>query len=152
MVVRSKILAVFSLLLLVGCGSGRDVSDEALESMIGDKLKETIPVSGVVTVNGTPTGKVTMLAYTKESGMKPVADITTEEDGTYCWTTYRSCDGLPAGDYRLAFKHIPKEGKGKDRGDDAFGGKYSNPMEHDFTLTVASGSPQTDVNYDLQAD
>jgi len=141
-----------SLMLFVGCGSSRDVSDEAIESMIGEKLKETIPVSGVVLIDGAPSAKVNMLAYTKESGMKAVAEITTEPDGTYCWTTYRSCDGLPAGSYRIAFTHVPKEGKGKNSGEDLLKGKYRNPMQNDFTLVVESGKPQVDVKYELETE
>ena len=52
-------------------------------------------------------------------------------------------------EYRLAFKHIVEEGKGKEEGPDLFEGKYRNPNKNDFKLSVQSGSPQVDVNYEL---
>lgn len=144
----SSFLLLPVILLLAGCGNpGRDVSQEAIESMAGGELKETVPVSGKVLHGGQPANRVTLYAYSRESGMKPAAETTTKSDGTYCWSTYTDCDGLPPGEYRLAFKKAgPREKPGAP---DKWGGKYLNPMKNDFVLTIESGKPQTDVNYEL---
>ena len=46
--------------------------------------------------------------------------------------------------------YIPDEGKGKKEGEDLLGGKYRDPSKSEFSLQVASGAPQTNVNYELQ--
>lgn len=151
MVLRPNVFLLLSaILLLAGCGgeTERD-SKEALEAMAGEKLKETVPVSGTVYVNGAPAAGVNIFAYNQASGMKPAVEARTKEDGTYCWTTYTMCDGLVPGKYRLAFAYVPKEGKGKKEGEDLFQGKYRDQMENDFTLDVQSGASQTEVNYQL---
>ncbi len=151
MVLRSNgFLLLSAILLLAGCGDGRDVGREQLEEMVGSELKETVPVSGIVTIDGAPADRVYLYAYTKESGMKPAAETNTGPDGTYVWSTYEAGDGLVPGQYRLAFAHIPKEGKGKKAGEDLLQGKYTNPLENEFILEVKSGEPQTDVNYELE--
>ena len=147
---RNAFLLIPVVLLLSGCGSGVDVSEEALDQMAGGKRKETGAVSGKVSIGGTPSGDVVIYAYPKEGGVKPVGETRTAQDGTYCWTTYKMCDGLPAGEYRMAFVHTPKEGKGKKVGEDLLQGRYKDPTKSEFFLVVVSGTPQTDVNYELK--
>ena len=149
---RSNVLLVLSaLLLLTGCDGERDTSKSALEEMAGGSLKETIPVSGTVFIDGTPTGSVIIYAYTDESGTKAVAQTTTGADGKYCWTTHQACDGIPPGKYNLAFAHVPDEGKGKKQGEDTLKNKYRNPNKNAITLEVSSGGqPQTGVDYKLE--
>ncbi len=152
MFLRKDILLILSaMLLLAGCGD-KELSKEELAAQAGvevEDLNKLVPVSGTVNVNGAPTGNVYIYAYTEASGVKPVAEAKTKADGTYCWTNYQACDGMLPGEYRLAFKHIVEEGKGKEEGPDLFEGKYRNPNKNDFTLSVTSGSPQVDVNYEL---
>lgn len=147
---RSRLLLLLSAALLAGCNEERNVGEDDLASMAGGELKETVPVSGTVNVGGAPTGDVFMYAYSKGDVTKPVAQIETKPDGTYCWTTYSLCDGLPPGEYTVAFSYVPDEGKGKKEGEDLLGGKYRDPSKSEFTLQVSSGAPQTNVNYDLE--
>lgn len=151
MVLRCFTLLLLSPILLVtGCSSERDMSEEALDAMAGEGgRKETVAISGKVTIDGSPTGKVNIYAYTQASGMEPAGQVSTSEDGTYCWATYTNCDGLPPETYRLAFKHIPKQGKADKDGEDLLGGKYANPMKNDFELVVEAGKPQENIDYDL---
>ncbi len=151
MVSRQSVLLLSAALLFhAGCSNERDVSKEQLEAMAGGELKETVPVNGTVSINGTPTAKVIIYAYKKTGGLKSVAETRTDPEGKYCWTTYSPCDGLPPGEYQLAFAHVPKEGKGRKQGEDLLKGKYRDPRKSEFTLVVKSGEPQTDVNYDLK--
>lgn len=154
MVLRfNSFLLLFAALLVVGCDNTRDLSEEALDQMAGPEgRQETVAVSGKVTIDGSPAAHVNIYAYTQSSGMEPAQRTRTKADGTYCWTKYKMCDGLVPGTYKLGFAHIPKEGKTKEEGEDMFGGKYKNPMKHDFELVVASGQEQVDVNYDLTTD
>ena len=147
---RLRLLLLLSAVLLAGCNEERNVGKDDLASMAGGELKETVPVSGTVNVDGLPAKDVFIYAYAKGDLTKPVATIQTKPDGTYCWTTYAICDGLPPGEYTLAFAYIPDEGKGKKEGEDLLGGKYRNPSKSEFTLQVSGGAPQTNVNYELE--
>lgn len=146
---RAGFCVSVAVLLLAGCGGGRDVGREELEAMAGGELKETVPVSGKVTIDGQPTSKVFIYAFTQAGGMEPVYTAETNDDGTYCWATYSKCDGIVPGEYKLAFAHIPKEGKGNDMGQDMLNGKYMNPMQSGFDLKVELGAPQENVDYEL---
>ena len=146
---QNSFLYLFAILLIAGCGSSAvDDSEEARRKRAGGELKETVAVSGKVSLAGQPAGKVTLQAYTQESGMEPAAQCLTNADGTYCWNTYGECDGLVPGSYRLAFKKAGARQKPGAR--DQLGGKYLNPLENDFPLEVVSGEPQTEVNYNLE--
>jgi hypothetical protein len=140
-----------ALLLVAGCGPGAgDVSQERLEQMSGGTLKDVVPVSGKVLVDGEPKGGVNI--YLHASGGGPaIAECRTNPDGKYCWATHLPCDGIEAGSYRLAFKCFPKLRRNDQpkETDDLFQGRYSDPMKVEFLLTVAEGSPQTGVNYEL---
>lgn len=151
MVLRSNLFLLLSVVMLLsGCSGGAGLSDEDLDQMAGGSRTETVSVSGKVTVGGTPTAGVVIYAYAQEGEPKPALQTRTGADGAYLWTTYAVGDGLAPGTYKLTFAHIPKEGKGKDEGEDLLEGKYSDPETSEFTLTVASGTPQTDVNYALE--
>ncbi len=145
---RLSIVFVTATLLLGGCGSSADdISEARLAQMAGGKLKDVVPISGKVLVDGAPQGGVNISLYAAAGG-KVLAECRTDTDGTYCWTTHTSCDGIEPGNYRLGFQYVPKR-KRNDKGDDLFGGRYSDPMKVEYLLTVEEGTPQSDVDYDL---
>jgi len=146
---RNSFVLLAAVLFLAGCGgSGRDNSEEAIRQMIseGQQVKPTTRVSGKVTIDGEPGNKVMISAFTEAGGTNAVAECSTQPDGTYTWGTYVDGDGLPAGEYRLAFKRSARMRPGSK---DMLEGKYQNPMQNDFTLTVVDGEEQTEVNYEL---
>jgi 5-hydroxyisourate hydrolase-like protein (transthyretin family) len=142
---------VLAVLLIAGCGPGAgDTSQERLAQMSGGNLKDVVPVSGKVLVDGEPKAGVTIYLY-RSTGGEQIAECRTNPDGTYCWATHLPCDGIEAGSYRLAFKCFPKLRRNDQikETDDLFQGRYSDPMKVEFLLTVEEGSPQTDVDYAL---
>jgi len=144
-------LFLSTVLLLSGCGPvERDVNKEKIEAMTGEEMQETIPVKGKVTIDGEPAAGVNLYAYEAGTMKEAVAQVRTGADGTYCWTKYQPCDGLPAGEYKITFTNIPEEGKGKKEGEDLFKGKYKDPSKSEHTLTVKAGAPQENVDYDLK--
>jgi hypothetical protein len=153
MVYRSAVgCFLLSVVLIAGCSSDKaDVSKDRLKSMAGGELKAVVPVSGTLSVDGTPTAGIIIHLHPEKGGAK-IRDCRTDEKGTYCWGTYLPCDGLEPGSYRLAFRHPTKQEKRPGSGGDSFKGKYANPMKlkEDFILTVKSGEPMKDVNYDLK--
>jgi hypothetical protein len=143
---------VVAALLIAGCGPGADdVSKERLAKMAGGTLKDVVPISGRVLVDGEPKGGVNIYLYAS-SGGNAIAECRTNSDGTYCWSTHTTCDGLEAGSYRLAFTYIPKLRRNErtEEADDLFQGRYSDPQKVEYLLTVEEESPQTDVDYDLK--
>lgn len=144
-------MCLVALIATAGCNTGKgDVSKERLEKMSGGNLKKVVPVSGTVTIDGKPEKNVNLYIYKASEPGAPLSTIRTKEDGTYCWSTYLSCDGLEPGDYMLGFEYIPKPKK-NDTGKDEFKGKYKNPAKNaDYKLTVKEGAPMKDVNYDLK--
>lgn len=142
---------VIGVFVIAGCGDDKaDVSKERLKEMSGGEIKETVAISGKVLVDGTGQKGVKISLYSA-IGEGPITTCTTGENGVYCWTTYLDCDGLVVGNYRLGFEYIPKPKK-NDSGVDLFDGKYANPTENDFQLTVQAGSPKTDANYELTSN
>ena len=152
---RSSCVCVFTFLLITGCGgSGADdASKERLAQMAGGKLAEVVPVGGKVLVDGEAKAGVNLYLYSSD-GSKLTGQSRTDSDGTYCWSTSLACDGIEAGSYRVAFRYIPKEKKNDsdEKALDLFKSRYSNPMKVEYLLTVAAGTPQPAVNYELKVE
>ena len=145
---------VVSLFALVGCGSDKqDVSEARLAKMAGGTLKDVVSVKGTVLVDGEPTAGVNLYLYPDGPG-KALRQSRTGADGTYCWSTSMRCDGLEAGTYRIAFRHIPEErdNDNSEAADDLFKSRYSDPRKSEFKLTVEVDSPQDDVDYELKSN
>lgn len=137
--------------ILVGCAdsSKEDATTERLKSMAGGTLVETVPVKGTVTVDGSPAEGVNLYLFREGQYGAFVKDCRTDNEGKYCWSTNLGCDGLEPGKYMLAFTYIPKPKKNGE-GVDLFKRKYQNPQKNNMSLTVASGTPQEAVNFDLK--
>ena len=149
----SRIRAVVCLsavILIAGCSNSKnDVSKERLEKMSGGALKKVVPVSGKISVDGKAEKNVNLYLYKQGEFATPVTTVRTGDDGSYCLTTYLTCDGVEAGEYVVTFDYIPKPKK-NDSGKDEFKGKYKNPAKSEFKLSVKEGTPQKDVNYELK--
>lgn len=148
---RCASLCVLVPLLLVGCGGSDkdDVSKARLESMSGGALKEASPVGGILTVDGKPTADVYIYVHANGEG-DPITNTKTDGDGKFSFSTYLPGDGLPVGSYSLTFKLMPDIPKNKDTGPDLFKGKYKNAKKSEQKITVAAGTPQTELKIDLK--
>ena len=138
-------------ILFVGCGASDkdDVSKARLEDMSGGSVKETAPVSGVLTVDGKPMSDVYIYVHANGEG-NPVTNAKTDGEGKFSFSTYLPGDGLPVGSYSLTFKLMPDIPKNKDVGPDLFKGKYKSSQKSEQKLTVQAGKPQTEVKIDLK--
>jgi hypothetical protein len=141
--------AVFCCLLcIVGCGgSFGPRSDEDLKKISGREVNEVVAVSGTVTIDGD--GQEGIVIYLHKKGeTTSIQRAFTKEGGKYCWTTYRTCDGLEEGTYTLTFKYIPNM-KPNGKGEDLLKGRYADPKKSEFVLTVELGEPQMSADYEL---
>ena len=143
---RDSVVLVLTVVLLAGC-SGKESAEARVKAMYKDKLKEVVPVSGNVTVDGEPAGNVILYLHPSNGGAS-INTAITNEDGSYCWTTYVSCDGLEPGDYRISFKRF--KNPRKEKGDDQLNGRFSNPMTIKYELKVTADEPETTADYELK--
>lgn len=152
---RESWMLTLSILLLAGCGSGgADASKERLKQMAGGTLKELVPVSGKVLVDGEAKKGVSLFLHRVDAAKKeaPIADCRTNNEGTYCWSTHAPCDGLEPGEYRVTFRYVPKlkRNESNEVSDDQFKGKYGDHTKSQYKLSVVKGTPQTGVDYELK--
>ncbi|MBL8851208.1 MAG: carboxypeptidase regulatory-like domain-containing protein [Planctomycetaceae bacterium] len=133
-----------------GCAdkSKEDATKERIEQLAGGTLSDVVAVRGTVFIDGAAAEGVNLMLF-KSGAPQQVATTRTDADGKYCWSTYGNCDGIPAGEYSVAFTHIPKPKK-NDSGVDLLKGKYANSRSSKFKLVVENGKPQETVNYELE--
>lgn len=91
---------VLCILLLGMTGCGGAVAKEA--------LPKTVPVSGLVTMNGKPlvSATVTFVPQGETKGVECVGF--TDESGKYTLKQVRGAAGAPPGDYRVVINHYVK--------------------------------------------
>jgi hypothetical protein len=150
-VLKSYLVIFCGLLCAAGCGgSWAPRSDEDIKKISGRDIKEVVPVSGTVTIDGDGQEGI-VISLHKKGDTAVVHQSHTEEGGKYCWTTYRLCDGLEDGTYTLTFKYIPNM-KPNGKGDDLLKGRYADPKKSQFELTVELGQPQQSADYELNME
>ncbi|MCA9016817.1 MAG: carboxypeptidase regulatory-like domain-containing protein [Planctomycetaceae bacterium] len=88
----------FFMLAMTGCGGGGT----------NESLPQTVPVSGVVTLNGKPlvSATVTFVPQGTTKGVECVGF--TDESGKYTLKQVRGAAGAPPGDYRVVINHFVK--------------------------------------------
>jgi len=120
-------------LMFAGCSGERTPVNE----------KPVVPVSGVVHVNGKPTGgiKIKFHVATPDASHRVFPKASTDADGKFKTWTYRIDDGLPPGEYSITFTDLSqkKPMQRESNVPDGFRGAYSNPEQSEFKLTVTEG-------------
>lgn len=90
---------VVTVLAALGCGSDAPKGPEKIS---------TIPVDGVVTLNGKPAADVSISLHHSEGKVAPRG--MSDKDGKFSIYTYGKDDGAPAGKYKVtAAKNMTKE-------------------------------------------
>jgi hypothetical protein len=106
----------------------------------GRPRQTTYPVTGIVTVDGTPTGQVRIFAEPKVQADPnyPVGPSgITKDDGSFELYSYEPGDGVPPGDYTLIFRWQERQGFGW-AGPDKLKDRYT-AQNTPFKLTVVDG-------------
>ena len=142
----SRSFCLCGLILLVGCGGSRGPDMEQLKKLNKGSLKELVKVGGQVTVDGESKAGVDI--YLHPPGGGPVLKNTsTDAEGKFCWSSFKACDGVEVGEYKVSFAYVLKTNK-KGEGDDLLKKRYDQ-YKSKFNLKVESGSPQEDLKYEL---
>jgi len=130
---RGSLFAISLCVLGVSCGR-----------QPGIKEKETIPVCGVILVDGKPVGNLVvtcenLAGIDKEN---PTASgAFTQEDGRFRITTYRQGDGVPVGEYALTCVWNPPSVLSGRGGYDKLHGRYATSEKCVRRFKVEKGSP-----------
>lgn len=117
---------------LAGCGKGVSVPS-------------TVPVTGVVTYKGKPLQGilVTLHAQGEEPTGAYIPAGQTGPDGKFTLSTGAPGNGAPSGDYVVTFTKPeiapPAKTASIETEIDAFGGKYSDPAQSQWKVTIADG-------------
>lgn len=136
-----RLWVVLLVCLLVGCG-GRDPN-----------RKETVPVTGLVTVNGSPAQGV-MVMFHPIAGMDKaqptVTKSITDDQGKFSAATYELNDGVPPGEYKLTFTWGKFNTISMSFDGDQLKGKYADPKTSEHKAIVLSGKPSDLGTFNLK--
>jgi len=132
---RIQIFLMVTTVCLVGCGDAED-----------PRIRPTVPVMGVVKFKGRPIPDATVCLHpvTAPEDGKPVFTPrgSSADDGTFTLATYRSSDGAPAGQYRVAVSWSgPLKGLSEDEQDrlkERLPRRYTNPNTSEITMVVSA--------------
>ncbi len=111
-------------------------------------MKQTSALTGQVFVDGVPVPAASPLKVEchnlggVDASHPTISTALTGEDGKFEISTYKSGDGVPAGEYALTFvwgkMNLLAASYG---GPDQLGGAYSDPKTSEFKITVVDGEP-----------
>ncbi len=136
------LVAVCMLFLLAGC-SGRP-----------SNWKETIPVTGVVYVDGKPAEGVQIMFH-PDGGMDQEQPTETkamsDKEGKFAASTYELGDGAPVGSYTLTIEWPKLNTISMTFDGDQLGGRYAKVEKSEWKIDVASGEPVDLGQIDLKS-
>lgn len=126
------LLFLLGVVVLGGCGKGLSVPS-------------TVPVSGVVKYKGKPLQGIRVTLHAEGETAKPkfIPTGQTGPDGKFTLSTGAPGNGAPPGSYVVTFEK-PEIGSPASTGFveteiDAFRGKYSDPAQSKWTITIERG-------------
>ncbi len=125
-------MVLLGAMVLGGCGKGLAVPS-------------TVPVSGVVTYKGKPLQGIRVTLHSEAGTAKPqfIPSGQTGPDGKFKLSTGAPGNGAPPGTYVVTFDK-PEIASAASSASveteiDAFGGKYSDPSQCQWTITIEQG-------------
>ena len=100
--------------------------------------QKTYPVTGKVTVDGKAVAHVKVIARAKEAGDPKFPILPqgiTNDDGSFELFSYEPGDGIPSGEYALAFTWQDLDGL-RYAGPDKLRNRYADPAKSTFKVNV----------------
>jgi hypothetical protein len=100
----------------------------------------TVPVKGLVLVDGKPPGSPIAVRCIPVNGVNEenptVTSTFTKDDGTFELGTYEASDGIPAGEYIVTFQWGTMNVMSRQYSGDKFEGSYKDPEKSEFRITI----------------
>jgi len=133
--VRSSLISSFHSAL-----AGLGFASLAVVSGCGDDRPDLYPISGRVTVDGTPArgAYVTLHPEKRQPLGTPKPFGRADAAGQFELTTYSTADGVPAGDYRVTVVW-PENPDARGPSPDRLSGHYANPSGTSLSVTIQEG-------------
>ncbi len=131
--------APFPLVILFGT-----LASAGCETPQGPERLATVPVRGVVTVNGLPAPKLTVSFRAVEAPSGETAiyaanpSALTDADGTFALSTYQEGDGVAPGTYAVTLEWLTYDALRNSYGKpDRLKGRYADPKTTEFKVEVS---------------
>ena len=165
---RLAVLAIVLGLSALGCGSGQEGADKALDRALDKAKVSKTPVAkfgGTVTVNGQPPGiklhdghRIVLMLYDPKNPPSGTHKIIGTElmpepnDGAFEFSTFALKDGVPTGSYIAVFADQPTSWGGNYHGGDRFENRFNDPdkneKEDQFKVEIKEPG-RTDWHFNL---
>ena len=143
---KANFLLLFSFMVISGCGE---------ES----SFKSTVPVfpaSGKILYLGKPLAGVILIFHSTDVNQKIKSQATTDNDGKFVATTFKTADGAPEGDYTITLvvpsnesdssrEDAATEGQFRKEGPVRFPSKYQNPSTSPLKVKVTKNQPDLGI-------
>jgi hypothetical protein len=112
--------------------------------------KPTVPVRGIVTIDGKVPDTAVQVQFHSLQGMDAehptMSQTETKPDGSFEVSTYESGDGVPEGDYALTFSWQKFDLFSRSyTGPDKLSGRYKDPKKSEFKVTVKDADEPIDL-------
>ena len=143
---KPHFLHLFFCTMILGCGE---------ES----SFKSTVPVfpaSGKIIHLGKPLAGVILIFHSTDVNQKIKSQATTDNDGKFVATTFKTADGAPEGDYTITIvvpsnesdssrEDAATEGQFRKEGPVRFPSKYQNPATSPLKVKVTKNQPDLGI-------
>ena len=143
---KPHFLHLFFCMMIFGCGE---------ES----SFKSTVPVfpaSGKIIHLGKPLAGVILIFHSTDVNQKIKSQATTDNDGKFVATTFKTADGAPEGDYTITLvvpsnesdssrEDAATEGQFRKEGPVRFPSKYQNPSTSPLKVKVTKNEPDLGI-------
>ena len=143
---KPHFLHLFFCMMILGCGE---------ES----SFKSTVPVfpaSGKIIHLGKPLAGVILIFHSTDVNQKIKSQATTDNDGKFVATTFKTADGAPEGDYTITLvvpsnesdssrEDAATEGQFRKEGPVRFPSKYQNPSTSPLKVKVTKNEPDLGI-------
>jgi hypothetical protein len=139
-------LHLFFCMVILGCGE-----ESSFKSIV-----PVFPTSGKILYQGKPLAGVILIFHSTDVKQKIKSQATTDEDGKFVATTFKTADGAPEGDYTItltvssnesdsAREDAAIERKSRKEGPVRFPSKYQNPATSPLKVKVTKKQPDLGI-------
>ena len=114
------------------------------------------PTSGKIVYQGKPLAGIILIFHSTDVNQKIKSQATTDNDGKFVATTFKTADGAPEGDYTItlvvpsnesdsAREDAAIERKSRKEGQVRFPSKYQNPATSPLKIKVTKNQPDLGI-------